>query len=78
MNKNKLEDGEISDGEILDSDKDESSDSSCKEVPIESKSKDVADEEYIAPCIRLIVQQADSLDLGSLLIITVRNRKRFI
>lgn len=50
------------DGEILSG---EESDSSVQETGKEDE------EESIAPCIRLIVQQADNLDLGSLLLITV-------
>lgn len=65
-------DGDCEDGEILSSG--EESDSSVREVERAGKcdaKEDEDEEDGIAPCIRLIVQQADSLDLGSLLLITV-------
>lgn len=62
-------DDDCEDGEILSG---EESDSSVQEIGRTGQcDKEEEGEESIAPCIRLIVQQADNLDLGSLLLITV-------
>lgn len=64
-----VKDGDCEDGEILSSG--DESDDSVREVGRTGDKDDEDEDDGIAPCIRLIVQQADSLDLGSLLLITV-------
>lgn len=48
-----------------------SDESSCSIEEIKQVNDKIDDKKIIDPCIRLIVQAADNLDLGSLLIITV-------